>query len=478
MALGDRKARLLLLLLGISLVHGMIYSALTPPWQSPDEPRHFEYVSLLYEKRRLITEKDVSPLLQRAIIASMQEHNFWQFGRGLLNPQKPPQSFEDIWGAGGPTTLLHRSPLYYLLGLPFFALVAGKDLVTQLYTLRLLSVILGMLTVLTAWLTARELFPDDDFMAIGVPAFVALLPMFAFMAGSVNSDNLANLVVSLLLLLLVIVFRRGLSWPRALGILVLVAVGLATKRTTTSVIPLLLAAIPLFYVGMREEKQGKALQVSRLGLGLAAGVAILAIIVALVVGKSGLLGGETLKNMERILFRYLFNYPGQLQAILTQLSSLTVSTLFSSLQRLFTSFWAEFGWLKVILAPLWYQVLAGVCLAALGGIFLFAFRLVCRPDLLESWQKHCLLLFASYILIVTAAPIIFFSAYLATQWEAPPQGRYVFLGIVPIAILLMLGLRELVPVRSRPSFLVLCMVAMVFFDFLCLTRYFIPYFYG
>jgi 4-amino-4-deoxy-L-arabinose transferase-like glycosyltransferase len=477
MALGDRKAKLLFLLLGISLVHGLIYSAVIPPWQSPDEPRHFEYVSLLCEKRRLITEKDVSPPLQRAIIASMQEHNFWQFGRGFFNPQKPPQSFADIWGAGGPTTLLHRSPLYYLLGLPFFALVAGKDLVTQLYTLRLLSVILGMLTVLIAWCTARELFPDDDFMRIGVPAFIALLPMFAFMAGSVNSDNLANLVVSLLLLLLVIVFRRGLSWPRALGILVLVAVGLATKRTTTSVIPLLLAAIPLLYVGMREEKQEKALQVSRLGLGLAAGVVILAI-VALVVGKSGLLGGETLKNMERTLSRYLFNYPGQLQAILTQLSSLTVSTLFSSLQRLFTSFWAEFGWLKVRLAPLWYQVLAGVCLAALGGIFLLTFRLVRRPELLESWQKRCLLLFALYILIVAAAPVIFFSAYLATQWEAPPQGRYVFLGIVPIAILLMLGLREPVPVRYRPSFLVLCLVAMVFFDFLCLTRYVIPYFYG
>jgi hypothetical protein len=226
---------------------------------------------------------------------------------------------------------------------------------------------------------------------------------------------------------------------------------------------------------IREGRQGRTFQVWRLGLGLVAGVGIL---VVLVVWRLGLLEQEILNNMERVLSQYLFNYPGQLQDMLSKLSSLDVSKLFSSLQRLFTSFWAEFGWTKVKLAPLWYQVLAGVSLAALGGVFLFAFRLVRRPELLESWQKRCLLLFALYILIVAAAPVIFFSAYLATQWEAPPQGRYVFLGIVPIAILLMLGLREPVPVRYRSSFLVLCLVAMVLFDFLCLTHYFIPYFYG
>ena len=63
--------KILFLLIAISLVQGFIYSAIIPPWQAPDEPRHFEYVKLLYEKRRLVGWGDVTPSVEQEIIASI-----------------------------------------------------------------------------------------------------------------------------------------------------------------------------------------------------------------------------------------------------------------------------------------------------------------------------------------------------------------------------------------------------------------------
>ncbi len=42
------RRRLLGLLLAMALLGGVLYAAVVPPWQSPDEPGHFEYVALLY----------------------------------------------------------------------------------------------------------------------------------------------------------------------------------------------------------------------------------------------------------------------------------------------------------------------------------------------------------------------------------------------------------------------------------------------
>jgi hypothetical protein len=36
----DRKRKTLALLLALSLIRGVLYSAVTPPWQAPDEPGH------------------------------------------------------------------------------------------------------------------------------------------------------------------------------------------------------------------------------------------------------------------------------------------------------------------------------------------------------------------------------------------------------------------------------------------------------
>ncbi len=67
---------------------------------------------------------------------------------------------------------------------------------------RLLSVLLGTGTVYLTYLLALEVCPDCPVLAAGAAGVLAFTPMFAFIAGSVNNDNLAILMASATVLLI------------------------------------------------------------------------------------------------------------------------------------------------------------------------------------------------------------------------------------------------------------------------------------
>src|SRR5687767_10010259 len=75
-----------------------------PPWQGPDEPRHFEFAALLVEKRaelvserRFISLDDVSPRLQTDVIESMGRNHYWVY-TNRPPPPTLPTTFYDVWG--------------------------------------------------------------------------------------------------------------------------------------------------------------------------------------------------------------------------------------------------------------------------------------------------------------------------------------------------------------------------------------------
>lgn len=40
----------LALLIALALLKGILYTAITPPWQAPDEPKYLEHLWLVHEK--------------------------------------------------------------------------------------------------------------------------------------------------------------------------------------------------------------------------------------------------------------------------------------------------------------------------------------------------------------------------------------------------------------------------------------------
>ncbi len=242
--LTSRRLALVAAFLCLSLSSGLLYSVIIPPWQAPDEPRHLEYAILLSEKGWFLTRQDTSPDLQRDMMTSMLQSDFWTLV-GREEPDSVPASFSDdpFLKLSG-TQLGDESPLYYLLpALAFNALPEG-DLLARLYLMRWFSVLLSAAAVTVASLTAFELFPEDRFMIVAVPAFVALLPMFSFIGASANNDVLSVLFVSLFTWQLVRMFNRGLSWRSGLTLCGLAALSLLAKRTsffTVTLIPVVIA---------------------------------------------------------------------------------------------------------------------------------------------------------------------------------------------------------------------------------------------
>jgi len=467
-----RKTTILLLFLGLSLIRGLIYSAIIPPWQAPDEPKHFEYVKLLYGKRRMIGWSDITPSLEREIISSMDEHDYWRSGWFL----KRGETFQEMWG--NTSHKLEQPPLSYILYVIPLPLFPGEDMALQLYAMRCISIILSALIVVIAFLTIDELFPNNEFLLIGIVAFIVFLPMHTFMTSSVNSDHLAELFTSLLMLSWIVIFKKGLTRLRIVSIGLSAILGLFAKRTALVAIPTCIVAVPI-YLGGRASRA----QLSWSKLALVIGLATVAI------GTGICLGGRLQiaqsfprlsKVINHVYTYYLFLPSEQFPFTFHQgyFSHEALQVYRSWVESMFESFWGNFGWLKIRLDTPLYLLMGLVSLAAFIGLCLFSSRVARIPHLLTKWQKKSLLLFSLSVLfdfIIIIAKQIRDWGY---EWGGRPQGRFLFPVIIPIATLFMLGLRELVPARYQKRFLLVYIGCFIAFDSLCLIRYIIPFFYG
>lgn len=211
---GGERHRVDRILLGTAVAvfagFAVAYTRITPVGASPDELSHLHYINGIADHLRL-----------------------------------PP--------AGEPER--QQPPLYYLLG-AIVAKLSGDD--PRL--IRLVSVVLGVLTILTVYAVARRLFPPRPALAVGAAALVALLPEAQYLAGAINDDNLAWLAGALLVLAGVVVVQSEVVTPRlALGAGLAVALAVLAKETVW-----ILAALLVVLVVVRCGRQLRALHAAAL----------------------------------------------------------------------------------------------------------------------------------------------------------------------------------------------------------------------
>lgn len=116
---------------------------------------------------------------------------------------------------------------------------------------RFFSVLLGLGTVLVSYHLARAVLPDEPVIALLAAALTAFLPMFLFISGSVNNDNLSNFVGNLLTLLIVRLANTRRP-PRRLDYALLgltMGAGLLSKLNIGFMIPLV--ALSLLVISAR-----------------------------------------------------------------------------------------------------------------------------------------------------------------------------------------------------------------------------------
>ena len=204
------------LLAAAVLLHGLAYLLLLPPWMGEDEHWHLEYAhhvarghapfggpaisadeselpfSQLQMRRRFAALPDAQIVAtQRAFLAAMHAAGFWR--RVDWAPRAPatplPESFDQVerFFSAAP-----QPPLYYLLAGAWIRLASDGSPSGELWSARVLSLLLYAATVALALVFARAVL-DDERVALAAALLVAWLPVHARQAVAVEHAVEADL---------------------------------------------------------------------------------------------------------------------------------------------------------------------------------------------------------------------------------------------------------------------------------------------
>jgi hypothetical protein len=318
---------LLIVIISVYTTIGALYAALTPTWQVPDEPAHYNYVRALAERQGI-------PVIEPG------DYDQAYLGRLTTDNFPPELSVEPLEYED------HQPPLYYLLVTPIYLLFGGAML-----PLRLASVAFGVGLLFTAFGALRVIFPRRPELALMATAFIAFIPQHVAMTAGVNNDALAEFVVGATLWALVVYTdcantARWRERPWLIGLLL--AVVLLTKAQAYVVLGVAAAA-----VAIRWWREGRT-------WGWAAGQLAWMFVTALLLSAPWFIrNGFTYGWRDPLgLARHNAVVIGQPRSV-EWLAAYGWGGLLSRLIRTtFQSFWGQFGWMKVVLPARIYQVLA------------------------------------------------------------------------------------------------------------------------
>lgn len=440
----------------VFLLHALFYLVLTPPWQAPDEPTSVELLLTMQAKGRIVTPADKDPAIEQEIIASMNRSRYWELGSYGYRPEGQVGTFKFIYPCCN--TQLSRPALYQLLMLPAAYWTDGWPIEQRLLVFRGLTIVLGILTVAVVTIISYELVIVHPALPLVVPALVALQPQFAYSSASFNSDNLVALVGALLFLILLRILRHGLSLKRVLSCVVLVVLGFLAKRTMLFMLPaislgVLIQAAIMWRHGSSSVRRW--LLIAGIGIFLAGAAA----------GLVPPLRADILSGLKRVVFQAgLAHYKSFVFDRLRWLPPwLPVSVPFLS-----RSFWGSFGWHQIFVAPPIQTIL--LWLTSAGWLAALGF-LMARGKQLPHWSSRFL-----WLCVLSLV-----SALIITLINAPqgilPQGRYLFVVLAPIMLLLGLGFLWWTPRRWISLVVSLVWLGLLALDSYTILAVVIPGFY-
>jgi Predicted membrane protein (DUF2142) len=370
----------------VALANGLAWSLITPPFQAPDENAHYAYVQQLAERAAmphvLNPEGSLSPredamlfalhtyaiigdAAEPSVITAAQQRLVEATERRKLSPR----------GDGDALTATDNPPLYYVLETIPYKLVGSGNVLDQLAVMRLLSVLLGAGTVLLVYLFLMELLPGTPVAWSAGALLAALQPLFAFMSGAVNNDNLLYLASAGALWALARAFKRGLSPSTGALLGGFIGVGLLAKFNMVAFLPAAALAIVLLVRRAWSTARSRALRggawVAALGL---APFAVYMLLNRLVWNRVAVPGGGigVVHGAGKRAFSYLEELSHVWQLFLPSLGVRRQFVYFPPWDTWFKGFFGRFGWVDFAF-PAWVfyfaaLVTAVVCVFAAGEL--------------------------------------------------------------------------------------------------------------
>ncbi|MCC6616218.1 MAG: DUF2142 domain-containing protein [Anaerolineae bacterium] len=392
-----RTHRLFIIIVLAYLGLAALFATRTPAWQAPDEPAHYNYIAQL-------ARNGCCPVIEpgdwdQAYLDQLRANDF---APELLD-NLPAVQYED-----------HQPPLYYLLMAPIFALTDGS-----LTALRLASAALGLITVICAYVAARQWRPQQPAFALSAAALVAFLPQYLGITASVNNDALAWALTGVTLVVTLYHLRdehvmTGIRTALWLGLLV--GLGLLTKVSTLLLLPVVAFAFLLRWRRLR------------MSFGYLLGCVVVFGVIAVGLGALWWLRNLGVYGVPDFLGLAAHDrvVVGQLRTE-ALIADVGVSEYLSrALTTTFHSFFGQLGWMALPLPGLVYIAIGLLLLVAIVGWFVR--RRSTDP------------VGTDITLVLAVMSILAILQYLYYNTEFVQfQGRYLFSGLIPFALFVVLG---------------------------------------
>ncbi len=436
--------RLLALIVLVFLLRGAFAIAVVPPWQHPDEPQHLALVHILARQTRfdLSDRRDVD--VERRIIESMRDHQWWRHYEELA-PDPLPASFSEI--SEHIAAMATAPPVYYVLGAGLLRLAEIEEPVAQSYALRWMALGLAVLTLLCVWAGSRRLF--GTWVAVGATLLLALHPQFVLFSTAVNPATLVNLCGSVFWWLGARLLTGGSTISSGIGLVVVTVIALFTKRAGAPLL-VMLVAVPMVAWFLGRHRAWRVTWPA----------------VAATVGCLGLAG-----LVAAFRFGDEFNRLGEhwAYALTWSWAERARDWLFFRrfTAKLLDSAWLVAGWLRYPAPSEWLMLLRLLTIAAMVGCLVGA-----RRSDLAPWRAG-LALGGALVMIQTAG--VYVGIYMNGYG---PQGHYLFPAVGPFMALFWVGIHSWWPRRYWPAVTVAVTAFLVAFDAVGWACVIIPAFLG
>ncbi len=315
---------------------------------------------------------------------------------------------------------------------------------------RILSLLLGGVTLLLIDKTAKLISPGNPELALLSTAFAALNPQYIFIHSGISNIAMTSLTCGLTTYLLIrFVTRNDVRFPQVLGLGICLGLALLSRSVSLYLIPPILLGL------VYQAKRANALNTRTL----------LKYLLPLSISAAAISGWWFWWSWQEFGDPFQFQIGRKLAGTsYTPEDPVSFRHLLQTCAFLHASFWTYFGRMEFHAGVAEYAIFLILEILALIGIF----QIVAGKDESVKRIPFLLLVFAGFLAI---AQVILFNMKIAS-----PQGRYLYMAIIPITIGLSAGILKVMPQKHRrPGTFLLTLFLFLLCIYLVLFYWFAKY---
>ena len=423
------------------LLLSVLFVLISPVFETPDEDLHLQYINYISMYGSLPNQYEGMKNPDMQVGQGHQHPLYYIFTGAFVNLLHPNKKLEvnavrnNLHEWNGGTT--GKVPCYNHMVGDFFPTSADKIL---FYFFRFLSVLFGLINVIFIYKIAKLVFPDSDWVYLPV-AFVATLPQFVFITGSINSDNLAGMFSTIIIYFAFRILKDRVNIKYYILLGIFLGLGILTKKTLLFLVPGLVFIFGYFIYKDRNFKN----HIRNFVITF-----FLAVIICgwFFYRNYNLYGGFLGTQMEIDTMSYLINK-----------ESIFPEYFFGEFfPQLYSTFIAKYGWMNLRLPTFVYVIYSVINLCAFIGLMIF---------IKKAKFNNIYLLFALIFACLCFFGILYFNLIFKQY-----QGRYMFPVISMIALLFGWGVNEFSGISHKKYFkrvvVISILCAFVIMDIVCL----------